>query len=197
MFFKSLRMDINAAKANDPAARNKFEILLTYSGVKALFRHRLAHFLYKIHLKLLARIVSQRTKFLTGIEIHPAAEIEPGVFIDHGQGVVIGETAKVGTGTVLYQGCTLGGTGKQSGKRHPTVGRNCVISAGAIVLGNITVGDGAKVGAGAVVLKDVTAHSTVVGVPARVVRIDGSRQSADLYNKKVKKDENIQHFDEN
>ena len=181
MFFKKLRMDINAAKANDPAARNKFEIWLTYSGVKALSRYRFAHFLHKIHLKLLARMVSQWTKFTTGIEIHPAAKIEPGVFIDHGQGVVIGETAEVGTGTVLYQGCTLGGTGKESGKRHPTVGRYCVISAGAKILGNITVGDYAKVGAGAVVLKDVPARATVVGIPARIVRIDGSKEGLDLY----------------
>jgi len=224
MFFKKLRMDINAAKSNDPAARNKFEIWLTYSGVKALSRYRFAHFLYKIHLKLLARMVSQRAKFRTGIEIHPAAKIEPGVFIDHGQGVVIGETAEVGTGTVIYQGCTLGGTGKESGKRHPTVGRNCVISAGAKILGNITVGDYAKVGAGAVVLKDVPAHATVVGVPARIVRICGSKEGVDLYQEKadpikeelcalrertfaleerlnqlekVKNDENIQHSDEN
>lgn len=185
MFFKKLRMDINAAKANDPAARNKFEIWLTYSGVKALSRHRLAHFLYKIHLKLLARIVSQRAKFRTGIEIHPAAKIAPGVFIDHGQGVVIGETAEIGTGTVIYQGCTLGGTGKESGKRHPTIGKYCVISAGAKILGNITVGDYAKVGAGAVVLKDVPAHATVVGVPARVVRVSGSKDGIDLYQEKA------------
>lgn len=184
MFFKRLRMDINAAKLNDPAARNKFEIWLTYSGVRALSRHRLAHFLYKIHFKLLARIVSQLAKFRTGIEIHPAAKIEPGVFIDHGQGVVIGETAEIGTGTVIYQGCTLGGTGKETGKRHPTIGRYCVISAGAKILGNITVGDYAKVGAGAVVLKDVPAHATVVGVPARVVRIDGSKEGVDLYQEK-------------
>lgn len=184
MFFKKLRMDINAAKRNDPAARSKFEIFLTYSGVKALRRYRFAHFLYKIHLKLLARIVSQRAKFKTGIEIHPAAKIAPGVFIDHGEGVVIGETAEVGTGTVLYQGCTLGGTGKESGKRHPTIGENCVISAGAKILGNITVGDYAKVGAGAVVLKNVPAHATVVGVPARVVRIAGSTEGVDLYQEK-------------
>ncbi len=177
-------MDINAAKLNDPAARNKFEIWLTYSGVKALSRHRLANFLYRIHLKLLARMVSQWTKFTTGIEIHPAAKIEPGVFIDHGQGVVIGETAEVGTGTVLYQGCTLGGTGKETGKRHPTVGRYCVISAGAKILGNIAVGDYAKVGASAVVLKDVPPHATVVGVPARVVRIEGSKEGVDLYQDK-------------
>lgn len=171
MFFKRLRADIAAAKANDPAARNKFEILLTYPGVRALSFHRFAHRLYKLRLKLLARMVSQWSRRVTGIEIHPAAKIAPGVFIDHGMGVVIGETAEVGTGTVLYQGCTLGGTGKETGKRHPTVGENCVISAGAKILGNITVGDFAKVGAGAVVLKDVPPHATVVGVPGRVVKI--------------------------
>lgn len=182
--FKKLRMDIDAAKRNDPAARNKFEIWLTYSGVRALARHRRAHFFYKIHFKLLARIISQRTKRITGIEIHPAAKIAPGVFIDHGQGVVIGETAEVGTGTILYQGCTLGGTGKETGKRHPTIGENCVISAGAKILGNITVGDYAKVGAGAVVLRDVPPHATVVGVPARIVRIDGSKDGVDLVQEK-------------
>lgn len=184
MFFKRLRSDIAAAKANDPAARSKFEIWLTYSGVHALSWHRWANFLYRIRLRLLARITSQFAKFLTGIEIHPAAEIEPGVFIDHGQGVVIGQTAKVGTGTVLYQGCTLGGTGKQTGKRHPTIGRYCVISAGAKVLGNITVGDHAKVGAGAVVLKDVPPYATVVGVPARVVRIKDPESETDLIPEK-------------
>lgn len=184
MFFKRLRLDIAAAKANDPASRNKFEIWLTYSGVHALSWHRWANRLYRMHLKLLARIISQFAKFLTGIEIHPAAKIAAGVFIDHGQGVVIGETAEVGTGTVLYQGCTLGGTGKEGGKRHPTVGEHCVISAGAKVLGNITVGDYAKVGAGAVVLKDVPPHATVVGVPARVVRIGGKKQDADLIQEK-------------
>jgi serine O-acetyltransferase len=177
-------MDINAAKENDPAARNKWEIFFTYSGVKALSRYRFAHFLYRIKLKFLARVVSQRAKHVTGIEIHPAAKIAPGVFIDHGSGVVIGETAEVGTGTILYQGCTLGGTGKQVGKRHPTVGEHCVISAGAKVLGDITIGDYAKVGAGAVVLRDVPPHATVVGVPARVVRIDGSKDNVDLYQEK-------------
>ncbi len=177
-------MDIAAAKKYDPAARNKFEIWLTYSGVRALSWHRFASRLYKMHLKLLARMASQWAKFRTGIEIHPAAKIAPGVFIDHGQGVVIGETAEVGTGTVLYQGCTLGGTGKETGKRHPTVGEYCVISAGAKVLGNIKVGDHAKVGAGAVVLRDVPPYATVVGVPARVVRIDGSKEGVDLYQEK-------------
>ena len=180
MFFKRLRMDIAAAMENDPAARSKFEVWLTYSGVKALSHHRLANRLYRMRLKLLARIVSQYSRHRTGIEIHPAAVIAPGVFIDHGMGVVIGETAEVGAGTVIYQGVTLGGTGKQTGKRHPTVGENCVISAGAKVLGDITIGDCAKVGAGAVVLRDVPAHATVVGVPARVVRIRGSKEGVDL-----------------
>ena len=184
MFFKRLRMDIAAAMENDPAARSKFEVWLTYSGVKALSHHRLANRLYKMRLKLLARIVSQYSRHRTGIEIHPAAEIAPGVFIDHGMGVVIGETAQVGEGSVIYQGVTLGGTGKHSGKRHPTVGQRCVISAGAKVLGNITIGDCAKVGAGAVVLRDVPAHATVVGVPARVVRIGGSKEGVDLYQDK-------------
>lgn len=184
MFFKRLRMDIAAAMENDPAARSKFEVWLTYSGVKALSHHRLANRLYKMRLKLLARIVSQYSRHRTGIEIHPAAEIAPGVFIDHGMGVVIGETAQVGEGSVIYQGVTLGGTGKQSGKRHPTVGQRCVISVGAKVLGNITIGDCAKVGAGAVVLRDVPAHATVVGVPARVVRIGGSKEGVDLYQDK-------------
>ncbi len=172
MFFKNLRKDLSAAKANDPAARSKFEILLTYSGVHALCWHRLAHGLYKIKLKFPAALVAQTAKFFTGIEIHPAAEISAGVFIDHGTGVVIGETASVGEGTVIYQGATLGGTGKERGKRHPTVGKHCVISAGAKVLGNINIGDYAKVGAGAVVLKDVPPHATAVGVPARIILKD-------------------------
>ena len=173
--FKRLRADIAAAKRNDPAARNKFEIWLTYSGVHALSWHRFANRLYRMHLKLLARIVSQFAKFLTGIEIHPAAKIEGGVFIDHGTGVVIGETAEVKSGVVIYQGVTLGGTGKEKGKRHPTIEKDVVISSGAKVLGGFTVGEGAKIGAGAVVLKEVPPHATVVGVPGRVVRIRGEK----------------------
>ena len=171
MWFKNLREDIKAAKANDPAARNGFEVLLTYSGVHALSWHRVAHFFHKIKLKLLARIISQTARFFTGIEIHPAAKIEGGVFIDHGMGVVIGETAEVHKGTVIYQGVTLGGTGKERGKRHPTIMENVTISAGAKVLGGFTVGKGAKIGAGAVVLKEVPPYATVVGVPGRIVRI--------------------------
>ena len=173
MWFKNLRADIAAAKRNDPAARNKFEIFLTYSGVHALSHHRFAKFLYRIHLKLLARIVSQVSKFFTGIEIHPAANIYPGVFIDHGCGVVIGETAEVHSGTVIYQGVTLGGNGKEHGKRHPTIMENVTVSAGAKILGGFVVGEGAKIGAGAVVLKEVPPHATVVGVPGRIVRIKG------------------------
>lgn len=175
MFFKNLRADINAAKKNDPAARNKFEIFLTYSGVHALLRHRVAHFFYKIKFKLLARIISQTTKFFTGIEIHPAAKIAGGVFIDHGAGVVIGETAEVEEGVVIYQGATLGGTGKEKGKRHPTIKRGAIISAGARVLGGFTVGEYAKIGANAVVLREVPPYATVVGVPARIVRINGEK----------------------
>ena len=172
MLFRGLRADIAAAKRCDPAARNKLEILLTYSGVKALSWHRVANFFWRCRLKLLARILSQWAKFFTGIEIHPAAKIAPGVFIDHGAGVVIGETAEVGTGVVIYQGVTLGGTGKERGKRHPTIERNVIISCGAKVLGGFTVGEGAKIGAGAVVLKEVPPYSTVVGIPARVVKRD-------------------------
>lgn len=173
--FKNLRADIRAAKLNDPAARSKFEILLTYSGVKALSWHRWAHFLYKIKLRLLARMTSQFAKWLTGIEIHPAAKIAGGVFIDHGTGVVIGETAEIEEGVVIYQGVTLGGTGKEKGKRHPTIKRGAMISAGAKVLGGFTVGEYAKIGAGSVVLKEVPAYATVVGVPGRVVRINGEK----------------------
>ena len=173
--FKRLRADINAAKRNDPAARNKFEIWLTYSGVHALSWHRFANRLYRMHLKLLARIVSQMAKFVTGIEIHPGATIGRRVVIDHGHGIVIGETAEVGDDVLIYQGVTLGGTGKDIGKRHPTIERGVMIGAGAKILGPITVGHGAKVAAGAVVLCDVAPNATVVGVPGKVVRIDGER----------------------
>ena len=171
MWFKNLSADIKAAKNNDPAARNGFEILLTYAGVHALMWYRLARFFHRIKLKLIARIISQFARFLTGIEIHPAAKIEGGVFIDHGSGVVIGETAEVHKGTVIYQGVTLGGTGKERGKRHPTIMEDVTLSAGAKVLGGFTVGKGAKIGAGAVVLKEVPPYATVVGIPARIVRI--------------------------
>lgn len=153
----------------DPAARNVIEVLLCYPGVWAVLIHRISHFLHKHHLKLLARLISQLMRFLTGIEIHPGAIIGRGVFIDHGMGVVIGETAEVGDNVTIYQGATLGGTGKEHGKRHPTIRNNVVISAGAKVLGPFVVGENSKIGAGAVVLKEVPPNSTVVGVPGRVV----------------------------
>ena len=173
--FKNLRKDINFAKQCDPAARNKFEIWLTYSGVKALSWHRVANFFYRIKLKLIARILSQWAKFFTGIEIHPAAKIAGGVFIDHGAGTVIGETAEIEEGVIIYQCVTLGGSGKETGKRHPTVKKGAVISAGAKVLGGFTVGEYAKIGAGAVVLKEVPPYATVVGVPGIVVRVNGEK----------------------
>ena len=180
MFFKNMRLDIAAAKQNDPAARNKFEIWLTYAGVKALSWHRAARFFHRMHLKLLARMLSQFARWLTGIEIHPAARIEGGVFLDHGAGVVIGETAEVETGVVIYQGVTLGGSGKEEGKRHPTIKKGTVIGAGAKILGGFTVGEYSKIGAGAVVLKEVPPHATVVGVPGKVVRVADEKLPCDL-----------------
>ena len=171
-----IRQDLEAAMRNDPAARSRLEVVLTYSGFHALVWHRFAHFLHtKLKLKLLARAVSQCTKFFTGIEIHPGAKIAGGVFIDHGSGVVIGETAEIGTNVTIYQGVTLGGTGKDKGKRHPTIGNNVMISAGAKILGPFKVGDNAKIGAGSVVLSEVPPNSTVVGIPGKVVRRDGVR----------------------
>ena len=173
--------DIKSILERDPAARNAFEVWLTYSGVHALSWHRVAYFLHvKAKLKLLARIVSQTCRFFTGIEIHPAAKIEGGVFIDHGMGVVIGETAEVHRGVVIYQGATLGGTGKDAGKRHPTLGDNVMVGAGAKVLGPFTIADNAKIAANAVVLKEIPENSTAVGMPAKVVRREGMRVESDL-----------------
>lgn len=163
------KQTIVMAKANDPAARSTLEIVLTYPGVHALFFHRLSHWLYKRHLFLLARIHSQFWRFMTGVEIHPGAQIAPGVFIDHGMGVVIGETAIVEANVLMYHGVTLGGTGKHTGKRHPTVRAGAMISANAQILGPIEIGANAKIGAGAVVIKDVPAGATAVGVPARLI----------------------------
>jgi serine O-acetyltransferase len=168
---------IRAAKERDPAARSTFEILLTYAGVHAVGWHRLAHALWRAGFKTLARMISQFSRFLTGIEIHPGAQIGRGLFIDHGTGIVIGETAIVGDNVSLFQGVTLGGTGKETGKRHPTVMDNVTIGAGAKVLGNITIGAGSYIGANAVVLDDVPPNCTVVGVPGRVVRQEGKRVS--------------------
>ena len=170
-----LAQDIRAVKERDPAARSSFEVLLLYSGLHALIWHRLAHKLYNARLFFLARLISQISRFFTGIEIHPGAKIGRGVFIDHGSGVVIGETAEVGDGCTIYQGVTLGGTGKDKGKRHPTLGKNVLVGSGARILGPFTVGDNAKIAANAVVLSEVPANSTAVGVPARVVRLNGVR----------------------
>ena len=167
--------DIKAIKERDPAARNGLEVFLLYPGLHAVMWHRLAHGLYKIKLFFPARLISQIVKFFTGIEIHPGATIGKGVFIDHGTGVVIGETAEVGDNCTIYQNSTLGGTGKESGKRHPTLGENVMVGAGSKVLGPIYIGAGSKIAAGAVVLSDVQPGSTCVGVPARTVRIGGRK----------------------
>lgn len=151
---------------NDPAARTKLEVLLLYQSIHVLIFYRIAHGLYKIKLFFLARLVSQLGRFFTGIEIHPGAKIGKGLFIDHGMGVVIGETAEIGDNVTIYHGVTLGGTGKDNGKRHPTVGNNVIIGCGAKILGPISIGDGAKIGANSVVLKDVPKGKTVVGIPA-------------------------------
>jgi serine O-acetyltransferase len=173
--FKTLRSSIKAVFERDPAAKSVIEVLLCYPGVHAIVSHRIAHWFYNHKLFLIARIISQITRFFTGIEIHPGAKIGEGLFIDHGMGVIIGETTEIGDNVTLYQGVTLGGTGKDKGKRHPTIGNNVIISAGAKVLGGFTVGDNAKIGAGAVVLKPVPPNTTVVGVPGKVVVKDGVR----------------------
>ena len=175
---KSMKTDLNTVLKKDPAARNRLEVFLTYSGFHAIRMYRFAHFMYRHNYKLVARMVSQFARFLTGIEIHPAAKIGNGVFIDHGAGVVIGETAEVGDDCTIYQGVTLGGTGKDKGKRHPTLEKGVMVAAGAKILGPFTVGKHAKIGAGSVVLKEVPANATVVGVPGRVVRIKGERVDA-------------------
>ena len=170
-----IKMDLQAALDKDPAARNKWEIFFTYGGFKALYRHRYAHWFYNHGMKYLAKLIAGGTRRKTGIDIHPAAKIAGGVFIDHGVGVVIGETVEIGTNVLIYQGVTLGGTGKDTGKRHPTIEDNVMISAGAKVLGPIVVGHNSKIGAGSVVLKDVPPNSTVVGVPGRVVKYNNVR----------------------
>lgn len=180
MLFKTIRYDVKAVLERDPAARNAFEVLFLYPGIWAVLWHRPAHFLYKHRLKFLARWLSQTVRFFTGIEIHPGAKIGKGLFIDHGMGVVIGETAVIGDDCTIYQGVTLGGTGKEVGKRHPTLGNNVMVGSGAKVLGPFTVGDNSKIAAGAVVLSEVPPNSTCVGVPARIVRCDGLKVTADL-----------------
>jgi len=166
--------DLGAIFERDPAARNIWEVLL-YPGLHAIFWHRISHFLFQHKFKFLARLISQFARFLTGIEIHPGAKIGKGFFIDHGMEVVIGETTEIGNNATLYQGVTLGGTGKEKGKRHPTLGNNVTVAAGAKILGNIKIGDNSVIGAGSVVIKDVPPDSTVVGVPGRIVKHKGRR----------------------
>ena len=172
---KKIKKDFQAALSMDPAATSKIEVALTYAGFHALLFHRLGHWLLKRRIPFIPRAMSQFARFLTGIEIHPGATIGSGLFIDHGMGVVIGETSEIGDNVTLFQGVTLGGTGKQRGKRHPTIGSHVVVGAGAKVLGPITVGDYVKIGANSVVLQDVPDHSTVVGIPGRIVRIKDER----------------------
>ncbi len=172
---------IDAIMQRDPAARSRFEVRHLYSGYKAVMAHRRAAWFHKRKMYFIARLISERAKHKTGIEIHPGAKIGKAVLIDHGYGVVIGETAEVGDNCTIYQGVTLGGTGKDKGKRHPTIGNNVLIGAGAKVLGPFTVGDNARIAAGAVVLSEVPAEATAVGVPAKVVRIGGKKiNSSDL-----------------
>lgn len=168
--FSSLKYDIKNAMENDPAARNPIEVFILYPFIHAIILYRVAHFLYERKFFFLARLISQLARFFTGIEIHPGAKIGKGLFIDHGMGVVIGETAEIGDNVTLYHGVTLGGTGKDKGKRHPTIGNNVVIGSGAKVLGPITIGDRVKIGANSVVLKDIPSDCTVVGIPGRIVK---------------------------
>lgn len=172
---RTLSTDFQIIFDRDPAARNWLEVLFCYPGLQALLLHRLAHRLYRLRMPFVPRLISHLARFFTGIEIHPGAQIGQGVFIDHGMGVVIGETAIVGDYALIYQGVTLGGTGKESGKRHPTLGENVVVGAGAKVLGNLSIGDNVRIGAGSVVLRDVPPDCTVVGVPGRIVYRSGVR----------------------
>ena len=182
------RETIEIVKENDPAARTTLEVLLTYPGVKALAAHRLSHFLWQHGFKLLARMHSQFWRFWTQIEIHPGAQIDSGVFIDHGSGLVIGETAIVEKGVLLYHGVTLGGTGKDVGKRHPTVRKGALISAHAQVIGPVEIGENAKVGAAAVVVADVPSDVTVVGIPAKIVRVHGQKDEPTIHEVEVKRE---------
>jgi serine O-acetyltransferase len=174
---------VRAAKERDPAAISTVEILLTYSGVHAVINHRVAHWLHRHRVPFIPRWMSQCSRFFTGIEIHPGVKIGKGFFIDHGMGVVIGETSEIGDNVTIYQGVTLGGTGKEKGKRHPTIGNNVVISAGAKVLGSIEIGNDVIIGAGAVVVKSVPDRCTVVGVPGRIVKIGGEKILSDEFHR--------------
>lgn len=185
-FLKTLKEDIKTVKDRDPAAKSLLEILLFYPGLHAIWLHRIAHWFYKKRLFTLARFISHLSRFLTGIEIHPGAKIGKRFFIDHGMGVVIGETAEIGNDVLIYQGVTLGGTGKEKGKRHPTIEDGVVISADATILGPVKIGKNSRVGAGAVVINDVPPNSTVVGIPGKVVKKDGVRiNPLDLHHERL------------
>lgn len=173
--FDRLRYDIKAIRERDPAARSNAEVFFCYPGLHVLIYHRIANYFYRHNHKLIARLISQRARRKTGIEIHPAAKIGKGLLIDHGMGVVIGETAEIGDNCTIYHGVTLGGTGKESGKRHPTIGNNVFIGAHSQLLGSFTVGDNSKIAAGSVVLEDIPANCTAVGSPARIIKRDGVR----------------------
>ena len=176
--FDELKAELDSIMARDPAARSRAEVYFLYSGFKAVRDHRIANWFFRHDMKLVARWISQRSRHKTGIEIHPGATIGKGLFIDHGMGVVIGETAEIGDNCTIYQGVTLGGTGKDQGKRHPTLGNNVLVGSGAKVLGPFRVGDNARIAAGAVVLTEVPDNATAVGVPAKVVRVNGEKVDA-------------------
>ena len=178
--FERMREDIAVVFDQDPSANSMLEVILTYSGLHAIWSHRIAHAFYKKKLFFLARVISQISRFFTGVEIHPGAKIGRRFFIDHGMGIVIGETCEIGEDCTIYQGVTLGGTGKEKGKRHPTLANNVLVATGAKVLGSITIGENSKVGAGSVVLKDVPMNSTVVGIPGVVVVQDGIKVKGNL-----------------
>jgi serine O-acetyltransferase len=173
--WRKVRSDIDAVFENDPAARSWFEVVFTYAGLHAIWSHRVAHFFYRHQLFSIARLISQVSRFFTGIEIHPGARIGSKLFIDHGMGVVIGETCEIGDEVVIYQGVTLGGTGKEKGNRQPTIGNRVVIASGAKVLGSFTVGDNTNIGANSVVLREIPPNSTVVGIPGRIVKRNGMK----------------------
>lgn len=173
--FSVIRQDLRAVFDRDPAARTTLEVFLTYAGFQALLAYRVSHQLWKMRFRLLGRLVSQGARWVTGVEIHPGASIGHGFFIDHGMGVVIGETTEIGDYVTLFQGVTLGGTGKEKGKRHPTLGNHVVVGSGAKVLGNIRIGDSVKIGANSVVLRSVPSNSTVTGIPGRIVKSIGER----------------------
>ncbi len=174
--FMKIKDDLKAAQERDPAATSTLEVILTYAGFHALLAYRIAHRLHKWDVPIIPRVISQFARWLTGIEIHPAAKIGRGFFIDHGMGVVIGETTEIGNYVTLFQGVTLGGTGKERGKRHPTLGNHVVVGAGAKILGGIRIGDNVKIGANSVVLKSVPANSTVIGVPARIIKTESGER---------------------